>query len=227
MNVSESLNVSDLLTYLKPLVDYWFYTLPVAFFLWVAANYVEKFAIALIGFIAGINFIFPFLMEKFPQLDQWLTTDVSKQVAMVILGILVAAIIYALYRAFVFIAGFLILGIIGYYVIDFVVRYFSISFPAESGYFIFGGAILFGIIGGFFAARKSTEIVSILSIIVGSAVISSTIIAVIIKYIIKSEDFEKTFSQPVYSSIFVGLLLVFIILGFVINFGKRKGKERG
>ena len=202
--------------YLQPIFDYWYYSLIVGVFLIFAAKFVERITVALFGFLLGINMLFPVLVEQVPQINEWLSNPTYYQIAMIVFGIITAAVLYALYRTVTFVFGFAIVGILGYYIADFAFKYFNISFSIDPMYIKAGVGIVLGILGGILTFKKSTEIIGVLSILVGSG----TITAVIIGFILNG-DYQKI-SEPLYSSVSIIIFLVLVILGFVINFRKKK-----
>ncbi|ABR30671.1 hypothetical protein SU69_04135 [Thermosipho melanesiensis] len=198
--------------YLKPLLNYWYYSLIAGLFLLFAAKFVEKIAIAILGFLAGINMIFPVLVEKFQQFNDFISN--YYQVAMIIVGIVSAAVLYAFYKSITFIFGFGIIGILGYYISDVIIKSLSISFNFDSLYINLGVGIVLGIIGGILTYKKSSEVIGVLSILIGAG----TLAAVTMKFI----SGEKFLSTILYSSIFIVIFLTLVVIGFVINFKKEK-----
>ncbi|MBO8161407.1 MAG: hypothetical protein H0Z24_07195 [Thermosipho sp. (in: Bacteria)] len=209
-----------LLIYLKPIIELWYYSLIAGLFLVFAAKFVEKISIALLGFIIGINVLFPVLLDQIPKLNEWLSDPAYYQISMLVFGVIVAAVLFALYKSFVFIAGFGVIGLIGYYLADFTIKFFDIQFTFNPLYITATAGIIFGILGGIISSKKSSEVITVMSILVGSAALSAVILGFIL-----GESIQDKITQPLYSSIFIAIFLVLVILGFVWNFRKSKKSE--
>jgi hypothetical protein len=218
--MENAITSEGLLIYIRPIIEYWYYSLIVGVFLIFAAKFVEKISIALLGFLLGINVLFPVLLNQFPKLNEWLSEPAYYQISMLIFGVIVAAVLFALYKSFVFIAGFAVVGLIGYYLSDFVLQFFEIQFSFNPLYLTAAVGIGLGILGGLISSKKSSEVISVMSIIAGSGALSAVIVGFIIK-----NNIEEKITQPLYSSIFIALFLLIVILGFVWNF--RKPKKTG
>lgn len=208
--------MAELEHYLRPLFDYWYYSLIAGVFLLFAAKFVEKLSVAIFGFIIGINILFPAIVERVPQIKEWLSNPTYYQISMVVFGVIAAAVLYAIYKSITFIFGFLVVGALGYYIANFIIGYFGITLSFEPLYLYAGVAIVLGILGGIVTYKKSAEVIGVLSILVGAGTIS----AVIIGFILKG-DFSKI-DEPLFSSVAIVIFLILVVLGFVINFKKKK-----
>ncbi|SHH47733.1 hypothetical protein [Thermosipho atlanticus] len=209
-----------LLVYLRPVIEYWYYSLIIGIFLVFAAKFVEKISIALLGFLLGINVLFPVLLNQFPQLNELLTDPAYYQISMLVFGVIVAAVLFALYKSFVFIAGFGVVGIIGYYLADFTIQFFDIQLNFNPLYITALIGVILGLIGGIISTKKSSEVISIMSIVVGSATLSAVVVGLITR-----NNIEEKITEPLYSSIFIGVFLALVILGSVWNFKRSKKSE--
>ncbi|OOC43482.1 hypothetical protein [Thermosipho sp. 1074] len=203
--------MENLQFYLKPLFEYWYYSLISGVFLLFAAKFVEKIAIAVLGFLLGINMIFPVVVEKVPQLNEVLSN--YYQIAMIVVGIITAAVLYALYKSITFIFGFGIVGILGYYLTDIVLKYLNLNINFDPTYIAIGTGLVFGILGGIVTYKKSSEVIGILSVLIGAG----TLAVVAMKFISHGD-----LTTPLYSSVFLVIFLLLVVIGFVVNFRKKK-----
>ncbi|MCD6104258.1 MAG: hypothetical protein J7J43_00530 [Thermosipho sp. (in: Bacteria)] len=215
--MENAITPEGILIYIRPIIEYWYYSLIVGVFLIIAAKFVEKISIALLGFLLGINVLFPVLLNQFPQLNEWLAEPAYYQISMLVFGVIVAAVLFALYKSFVFIAGFGVVALIGYYLSDFALQFFDIQLGFNPLYITASIGIGLGILGGLISSKKSSEVISVMSIIAGSGALSAVIVGFIIR-----DNVDEKMTEPLYSSIFIGLFLLMVILGFVWNFKNPK-----
>lgn len=222
-----NVNASEIVNYMIPLSSYWYLSLPIGFFMIFGARYMEKIGMALLGFLLGINFVFPMLYEKIPAMQEYLAQENYKIIAMVVVGIITAALIYALYKFVVFIAGFLLLGAIGYYGFQLIVQYLDVveRIPYYTMITIVVAAVL-GVIGGFAAFKKSEDTIVILSVIVGAATFSSVLMMLVGKYLLKVEDLQVFLKEPWVVGVVLVAIIIFAIIGFRISFSRKKAPQK-
>ncbi|MDK2886891.1 MAG: hypothetical protein PWP54_1469 [Thermosipho sp. (in: thermotogales)] len=220
--MESTITPEGILIYIRPVIEYWYYSLIVGVFLIFAAKFIEKLSIALLGFLLGINVLFPVLLNQFPKLNEWFVEPAYYQISMLVFGVIVAAVLFALYKSFVFIAGFAVVGLIGYYLADFAIQFFKIQLSFNPLYITAIVGIGLGILGGLISSKKSSEVISVMSIIAGSAALSAVIVGFIIR-----NNIEEKITEPLYSSIFIGIFLLLTVLGFIWNFKKQKNTGGG
>lgn len=204
---------------LEKSVDIWYISLPVGVFLVLAAKYVEKLAIFLAGFVLGIIVIFP-LTEKyiypFLKLESSKIDSTTSMIIMIVIGIITAALCYALYRSFVFILGALLGFALSYYLLNLLVNLMKLDerIPLEYlGWGIIIASIIIALIGGITALKRETEVVMLFSIIVGSALTSFVILSLLwigLRIYIPKNDWK--FLLP-----FIVLFLLLIFAGMRIS----------
>ena len=222
--------IYSLKDYLKLILEQWWFVIPMGVFLVVAARYFEKVAIAVFGFLLGTNAVFPLLADKIEPFGKWaLQNPTNQMIAIAVIGVLTAVGMYILYASVMFLVGFFTGGILTYYIVNMIVVGFELmdKFPqfVQDNWQVIHVVVagLIGVIGGFVALKKSTQVVTVLSVIVGAGILSITSVGWIIYF--QTKDWNKVFNTMSQSWAVILLIAVFmflLILGLYLNFRKKR-----
>ncbi|PLV57175.1 hypothetical protein [Thermotoga sp. SG1] len=206
--------------FLKLVVENWYFSLPAALFLMFASRYVEHVAFAVLGFVMGINFVFP-LLSKIEVLNNYLSNENVRTIVMVAVGVLTAVVIYVLYKYLVFLAAFVVVSFLAYYVINFMVNSFNIQNVQYMDWIVLGLSVLIGFLAGITAYRKEKDFARMLSVIVGSAVLAALVLqylAGLFNMEFRPESFFENKSMVLF---YVSLFLLFVFVASWYTFRKR------
>lgn len=220
--------------YLWLLMQSWYIVVPICVFLIFAARFVEKISVSLFGFLLGGFVVYPMLCDRFEKFREWVTgSELTQYVAFFVLGIICAIALYILFKVFVFLVGFFVGGGVVYYLLDFLIKRFDIlsrtnQFVQQNWFVILLGiCAAFGIVAGFFAVRKSSSVIAILSLLAASVILSIEVIGWI--YFFLSKDQEKTtalFSSTVGLVVLLVLSLIVFTLGIYFNFSRKRRQQK-
>jgi len=197
-----------------------YFSLPAALFLMFAARYVEHIAFAVIGFVIGINFVFP-LLSNIEFLKSYLTNENVKVVVLVATGVLTAVVLYVLYRYLVFLAALVTVTFVAYYVINFLVSSFNLQSVQYMNWITFGLSVFIGLLAGLTAYRKEKEFARILSVVVGAAIFSVLVLFYLSGLFGVEFKPESLFANKMMIFFYVSLFLLFLFLSAWFTFRKR------
>ncbi len=219
--------------YLWLLLASWYVIIPICVFLIFAAKYVEKISVSLFGFLLGGFVVYPMLCDRFEKFREWVTgSEMTQYLAFFVIGILCAIALYVLFKVFVFLVGFFAAAGVVYYLVDFLIKRFDIlpktnEFIQNNWFVILLGiCALAGIISGFFAVKKSSSVIAVLSLLAASVILSIEMIGWI--YFLFSKDQQKTselFSTTAGLVVLFMLSLVIFICGIYLNFSRKKRQK--
>ncbi|PLV60315.1 hypothetical protein [Thermotoga sp. KOL6] len=205
--------------FLKVVIDNWYFSLPAALFLMFASRYVENIAFAVLGFILGINFVFPFL-ASLEALKEYLSNENVKMVVMVAVGVLTAVVIYVLYKYLVFLAAFVTISFLAYYVINFMTNSFGIQNVQYMNWITLGLSAFVGMLAGLTAYRRERDFAKILSILVGAAVFSALVLWYLSGLFNVEFNPENFFENKSMVFFYVSLFLLFLFIAAWFTFRK-------
>src|SRR6056297_1499266 len=110
MNTVPIIQQADI-TYFFPLlsqiINQWYFSIPIAAALLLASRLFPKIIISVVGFIAGVGFVYPFIanIEYIKNLIGG--NDTADLVFMLLTGVVIAAIVFALFKFLFFMVGLL------------------------------------------------------------------------------------------------------------------------
>ena len=185
-----------------------------------AARYVKHIAFAVIGFVIGINFVFP-LLSNIEFLKSYLTNENVKVVVLVATGVLTAVVLYVLYRYLVFLAALVTVTFVAYYVINFLVSSFNLQSVQYMNWITFGLSVFIGLLAGLTAYRKEKEFARILSVVVGAAIFSVLVLFYLSGLFGVEFKPESLFANKMMIFFYVSLFLLFLFLSAWFTFRKR------
>ncbi|KAF2957324.1 hypothetical protein AS159_09905 [Thermotoga sp. Ku-13t] len=232
------------LEFLKPhvVLELWYLVVPISVFVVLAAKYLENILMPMLGFMLGGFFVSPMLIEWMGKVEflkgiqqKLLENYTLNLIFVVVLGLLCGAVLYGLYKIFVFLAGFLAGGALGYFVTQLVIRERHLGTLGQLDLNILipiGVGIALGVICGLIAVKKSAQVLAVISLLVASYLLAFSAVGWLYVWIAKSpkQEVSKLFeSQPIVFALFFVWLILFVF-GLSLNFRKRarqapKGKE--
>ncbi len=221
--------------FLKPhvVLELWYLVIPISVFVVLAAKYLENILMPMLGFLLGGFFLSPLLIEWMGKVEflkglqeKLIENSTLNLIFVVVLGVLCGAVLYGLYKIFVFLVGFLAGGALGYFITLIVVRGRELGTVGQFDLNVLvpvGVGIVLGLICGLIAVRKSAQVLAVISLLVASYLLAFSAVGWLYVWITKSpkQEVSKLFeSQPiVFALIFVWLIL--LVLGLFLNFRKR------
>jgi len=193
------------------LLDYWWVALPLAIFLLVGHKLAPKIIISLFGFYGGITLIVP-MLKGFEKFRSFIEAHPNVEMGVYLLiGLIMAALLYTLYRTAIIVLGFLgggMLGIGVWYVVGLVAPQLYEKIPVDDIYveLVFFG--IFGLIGAVVAAKRDEAVSSALALIAGAGGVAFILVGLFQIYVLKLKEPSLT-PLTVFAilCIFVGLLL--------------------
>ncbi len=183
----------------------------------------------LVGFLLGVYVALPKIAEIFPQLKRWISDPTIGKIVVVVFGVVSGAVVYALFRLLVFVAGFLISAALVYYGLNSLRKVFDLDsvvsklYNPDVVYLVLSAAV--GVWVGIIAQKRERDIFSALSILTGSALASISAIYLVLKYLIKIGDPAEFISSEPGFYIILATFVVLSLIGFRLNFGK--GRKAG
>jgi len=158
------------------LIEYWYISLPAAIALLFGSRWFPKIVISAVGFFAGFFLIFPLLLQ-IKVIGDYITANPSSEIFFSLLtGVVVAAIVYSIFRFVFFLGGLLFGAFIGmwlwkilYPTLD---SFLTTQFPnyqlPDWVYYVFIGVL--GLIIGILALASQEKTLIFISIISGSMI---------------------------------------------------------
>lgn len=220
--------------YLWLMMQTWYVVIPICAFLIFAAKYVEKVSVSLFGFLLGGFVIYPMLFDRFEKFRQWaMGSELTQYVAFFVIGIISAVALYVLFKVFVFLVGFFAGAGVVYYLLDFLIKRFDLlsktnEFVQKNWFVVLLGlCAVFGIFFGFFAMKKSSSVIAVLSLVAASVILSILVVGWL--YFLITNDQEKTielFSTKAGIVVLLVLSLIIFSLGIYLNFSRKRKTQK-
>lgn len=224
---------------LKPhmILEFWYIVIPICGFIVFAAKYLENILLPSLGFLLGAFFASPFLIEWMGKVEflkglqeKLFQSSAARMIFVLIVGVLCGAVLYGIYKIFVFLAGFLAAGALGYYITHLIIQdrdlgtvgqfELNILIPISVG-------VLLGVICGLIAVRNSRRVLAAISILAASGLLAFSLVGWVYVWITKSstgqvyEIFEDRLL--VFSLIILWLFILGLSISF--NFVRRRVKQ--
>ncbi|MCS7175351.1 hypothetical protein [Pseudothermotoga sp.] len=217
---------------LHTVLELWYVVIPICIFIVFAAKYLENILMPLLGFLLGTFFAAPFFIEWMGKVEffkelqeKLLQSSTAQLIFALIVGVLCGAVLYGIYKLFVFLAGFSVAGALGYYAVRLIVQgkdlgtvgQFDLNFLVP-----IGCGILLGTICGLIAARNSSKVLALISMIVASGLLAFSIVGWVYVWINRSpvDQVLKIFEDRLL--VFSLTILWLVVLGLAISFNFRR-----
>ncbi|HOO33856.1 MAG TPA: hypothetical protein PK466_11470 [Thermotogota bacterium] len=231
-------NISQLYPLLSQIIVHWYFSIPVAIALLFASNFFPKIIISVIGFIIGIGMVFP-MISNIEYIRNIIGNSSNANIVfMIITGLVIAGVVYALFKFLFFVGGLISGFFIGAWV-------YNLVYPAVESYIIqqFPGYVApswlsfaiaggFGVLIGVLALISQEKAIAFISIISGSLILSFFSSYWLIQFfpdvLGEIQMSQNLICQMQYTSvgilIFVILIIFLCFLGFYSS--RRFGKGR-
>ena len=170
------------ITYFFPLlsqiINQWYFSIPIAAALLLASRLFPKIIISVVGFIAGVGLVYPFIanIEYIKNLIGG--NETAEIVFMLLTGIVIAAIVFALFKFLFFMVGLLAGFFIGIWLYNIVSPGIFASIMEQYPQFEppvwipFAFAGFLAVIIGILALISQEKAVSLISVVIGALIIS-------------------------------------------------------
>ncbi len=178
IEVTNPVNMTYFFPLLSQIINQWYFSIPVGIALILASKLFPKIIISVIGFIAGIGFVYP-LISNIEYIKNLIGGNQTADLLFMILtGIVVAAIVFALFKFLFFLVGLLAGFFIGIWLYNIIspgiygsitTNYPEFLAPAWIP-FVFAGFL--AVIIGILALISQERAVSLISIVIGALIIS-------------------------------------------------------
>ncbi|MDN5360673.1 MAG: hypothetical protein PWQ84_1736 [Thermotogaceae bacterium] len=181
MNTVQMIDQADI-TYFFPLlsqiINQWYFSIPIAVALLLASRLFPKIIISVVGFIAGVGLVYP-LIYNIEYVKNLIGTNETAQIVFMILtGVVIAAVVFALFKFLFFLVGMLAGFFIGIWLYNIISPgvYTSImdNYPQFSppAWIPFAIAGFLAVIIGILALISQERAVSLISVVIGALIIS-------------------------------------------------------
>jgi hypothetical protein len=181
MNTVQMIDQADI-TYFFPLlsqiINQWYFSIPIAVALLLASRLFPKIIISVVGFIAGVGLVYP-LIYNIEYVKNLIGTNETAQIVFMILtGVVIAAVVFALFKFLFFLVGMLAGFFIGIWLYNIISPgiYTSImdNYPQFSApaWIPFAFAGFLAVIIGILALISQERAVSLISVVIGALIIS-------------------------------------------------------
>ncbi|AEX85843.1 hypothetical protein Marpi_1448 [Marinitoga piezophila KA3] len=215
--------------------DSWYIILGVSLLSILFYKKVSKLIFFIIGFLSSYLFIIPFIIdwEYSKQFLEYIKGN--EGIAYLIFSIIIGLLTYGFFKSSVQIAGFVLGGMIGYGLYDFI----STSFPGlmdkldflksvKPEYIPWGFSIIFGLIVSILLFKSFDKIISYLTLIIFSGIASFFSVyffeEILTLKIGTNEILKRNSNLSLQESYWIiGLFVVYILIG--IKFNSKKMKE--
>lgn len=162
--------MEEVTTILSTTLDFWYITLPASVFLMFGARYAVRIIFMVIGFLIGLNVVFPWI-SSFDIFQPILTVETNRYFALILISLLTAVLVYVLYKYLIFIGAFLVTFVLFLLFERTIVQRFDLEFPHWEWLQYLPPALVGGL-AGCTAYRREEEFSRILSVTIGSLVFS-------------------------------------------------------
>jgi len=174
----QQIDINSFLPLLTSIVDYWYISLPLAIALLLASRWFPKVIIAIVGFFAGTTLVFP-VIANIEYVKGLIAGNPTAEIVFTVLtGLVIAAVVFALFKFIFFLGGLLAGFFIGIWlwnivypgILTYVVKqYPGFSTPNWLPFAVAGG---FAVLIGIMALLSQEKAVSFISILTGSLIFS-------------------------------------------------------
>lgn len=181
MNTGQLIDQADIAYFfplLSQIINHWYFSIPIAVALLLASRLFPKIIISVVGFIAGIGLVYPLIANIEYVKNLIGTNETAHIVFMILTGVVIAAVVFALFKFLFFLVGLLagfFIGIWLYNIVSPVIfasvieNYPQFSAPAWIP-FAFAGFL--AVIIGILALISQEKAVSLISVVIGALILS-------------------------------------------------------
>jgi len=218
---------------LNTILELWYIVLPICVFVVFAARYLENILMSLLGFLLGSFFVSPLIIEWMGRVEllsglqqKLLKNTTAHLIFVLVLGVLCGAVLYGLYKIFVFLAGFLAAGALGYYLTRLILQSKELGVIGQFDLDVLvpiGVGALLGVVCGLIAVRKSSQVLTVISLLVASGLLSFSLVgwSYVLMKKIPTEEVSKMFENRPITFAFVIVWLVLLAFSVPLNFKRR------
>ncbi len=181
MNTVQMIDQADIAYFfplLSQIINQWYFSIPIAVALLLASRLFPKIIISVVGFIAGIGLVYP-LIYNIEYVKNLIGTNETAQIVFMILtGVVIAAVVFALFKFLFFLVGLLAGFFIGIWLYNIISPgiYTSImeNYPqfTAPAWIPFAFAGFLAVIIGILALISQEKAVSLISVVIGALIIS-------------------------------------------------------
>lgn len=214
--------------YYDILVSSWYVLLPISAFFVFFSKLSSKISLFLIGLYTSYTIIIPYLLKI-----EFLNDTINKYTdykfyIFLIFSLIIAIITYNLVKTAVSISAFVLGGLLGYSIGNFLISSnfeFINTLPLDKNYIPWIGFAIFGVIIALISAKDFDKILSTLCVIIGSLFLSFYSVFLLEKYsgLNLGDNMLMTNIENISNPEMLalgGLLVIYLVLGFFITFRK-------
>ncbi len=181
MNTVQMIDQADIAYFfplLSQIINQWYFSIPIAAALLLASRLFPKIIISVVGFIAGVGLVYP-LIYNIEYVKNLIGTNETAQIVFMILtGVVIAAVVFALFKFLFFLVGLLAGFFIGIWLYNIISPgiYASVmnNYPqfTAPAWIPFAFAGFLAVIIGILALISQEKAVSLISVVIGALIIS-------------------------------------------------------
>lgn len=181
MNTVQMIDQADIAYFfplLSQIINQWYFSIPIAVALLLASRLFPKIIISVVGFIAGVGLVYPLIYNIEYVKNLVGTNETAQIVFMILTGVVIAAVVFALFKFLFFLVGLLAGFFIGIWLYNIISPgiYASImdNYPQFSApaWLPFAFAGFLAVIIGILALISQERAVSLISVVIGALIIS-------------------------------------------------------
>jgi len=181
MNTVQMIDQADIAYFfplLSQIINQWYFSIPVAVALLLASRLFPKIIISVVGFIAGVGLVYPLIANIDYVKNLIGTNETAQLVFMLLTGVVIAAVVFALFKFLFFLVGLLAGFFIGIWLYNIISPgiYASImnNYPqfTAPAWIPFAFAGFLAVIIGILALISQERAVSLISVVIGALIIS-------------------------------------------------------
>ncbi len=237
--IESAADISQLYPLLSQIIVHWYISIPVAIALLFASNFFPKIIISVVGFIIGIGMVFP-MISNIEYIRNIIGDSANANLVFAIItGLVIAGVVYALFKFLFFVGGLLSGFFIGAWVYNliypaiesFIIQQYA-SYQAPS-WLMFAVAGAFGVLIGILALISQESTISFISIISGSMILSFFTSYWLIQFLpdalgrieLQADQISTLQYTNIGLLVFVILIIVFCGLGFYSGRRFARGRD--
>lgn len=171
-------DIANFFPLLSQIINQWYFSIPIAVALLLASRLFPKIIISVVGFIAGVGLVYP-LIYNIEYVKNLIGTNETAQIVFMILtGVVIAAVVFALFKFLFFLVGLLAGFFIGIWLYNIISPgiYASVinNYPqfTAPAWIPFAFAGFLAVIIGILALISQEKAVSLISVVIGALIIS-------------------------------------------------------
>src|SRR6056297_146284 len=181
MNTVQLIDQADIAYFfplLSQIINQWYFSIPIAFALLLASRLFPKIIISVVGFIAGVGLVYPLIVNVEYIKNLIGGNETAQIVFMLLTGVVIAAVVFALFKFLFFMVGLLAGFFIGIWLYNIVspgifasvIENYPQFEPPVWIPFAFAGFL--AVIIGILALISQEKAVSLISVVIGALILS-------------------------------------------------------